>query len=290
MPRFRTRSSEKVATGLRKAVALLSVLILAASLALLSACGGNATGGSGSTGASDSTAGADNSGTSGAGKTYIIATDTTFAPFEFQDAGGNYVGIDMDLLAAIAADQGFEYEVNALGFDAALQAVTSGQADGVIAGMSITDERKEVFDFSAPYFDSGIVMGIAATNSDIKGYEDLAGLTVAVKIGTEGEAFALGIQEQYGFELVTFKESAMMYEDVVAGNSQALFEDYPVLGYAITQGVGLQMVTEMERGSSYGFAVQKGQNAELLAMFDAGLANIKANGTYQQILDTYIQK
>jgi polar amino acid transport system substrate-binding protein len=221
---------------------------------------------------------------------YIIATDTTFAPFEFQDAQGQYVGIDMDILAAVAKDQGFEYEVQPLGFDAAPQALTSGQADGVIAGMSITDDRKKIFDFSAPYFDSGVVMGVAADDNEIKSYADLKGKKVAVKNGTEGETFAKSIAKEHGFTLTNFKDSAMMYEDVKAGNSDACFEDYPVLGYAITQNVGLKIVTDMERGSSYGFAVKKGQNAELLTKFDAGLANIKANGTYQSILDTYIKK
>lgn len=257
----------------------MSAVLLVASLAFLVACGGN-----------DETSTSGDSGSSGSSssKKYTIATDTTFAPFEFTDASGKFVGIDMEILEAIAKDQGFEYTVNSVGFDAALQAVTSGQADGVIAGMSITDERKEVFDFSSPYFDSGVVMGVASTNNTIKSYDDLSGVKVAVKIGTEGEAFAMSIKDKYGFETVAFKESSMMYEDVVAGNSQACFEDYPVLGYAVSQNVGLKIVTEMERGSSYGFAVAKGENAELIEMFNAGLKNIKANGTYQDILDKYI--
>lgn len=224
-----------------------------------------------------------------AAKTYIIATDTTFAPFEFQNEAGEFVGIDLDLLAAIAEDQGFEYELQALGFNAAVQALEAGQADGVIAGMSITDARKEKFDFSEAYFDSGVVMGIAADNEEIKGYEDLAGKKVAVKIGTEGQAFAESIKDQYGFETVTFDDSSAMYMDVTVGNSAACFEDYPVLGYGITQGIGLKMVTDKEQGSSYGFAVGKGINTELLDMFNTGLANLKESGKYQEILDTYIQ-
>ena len=268
----------------KKAIAACAcALALAVSLFALASCTDNSTNGSGG----------DNGGSSSGsstGKTYIIATDTTFAPFEFQDAQGKYVGIDMEILAAIAQDQGFDYQVNAVGFDAALQALTSGQADGVIAGMSITDDRKQVFDFSDPYFDSGVVMGVSAKDDTIKAYSDLAGKKVAVKIGTEGEAFADSIEDQYGFTTVQFKDSAMMYEDVVAGNSQACFEDYPVLGYAISQNVGLKIVTDMERGSSYGFAVAKGKNPELITMFNAGLADIKADGTYQAILDKYIQK
>ncbi|MDR0638016.1 MAG: transporter substrate-binding domain-containing protein [Spirochaetaceae bacterium] len=220
---------------------------------------------------------------------YIIATDTTFAPFEFQDAAGNYVGIDIELLAAIAKDQGLAYELKPLGFSAAVAALESNQADAVIAGMSITAERQQKYDFSTPYYDSGVVMAISASNNVVKGYADLAGKRVAVKTGTEGAAFAEGIRAQYGFDLVYFDESPFMYEEVKTGNSTACFEDYPVMGYGISQGNGLKMVTDMERGSSYGFAVLKGKNAELLAAFNRGLANLRANGQYQALLNKYIK-
>ncbi len=221
-------------------------------------------------------------------KVYKIATDTTFAPFEFQDKTGTYVGIDIEILKAIAEDQGFKYELNPLGFNAAVAALESNQTDGVIAGMSITKERQLKYDFSAPYYDSGVVMAVSASNDTIKSYKDLAGKKVAVKTGTEGATFAESIKATYGFELVYFDESPMMYEDVKTGNSVACFEDYPVMGYGITQGNGLKMVTDMEKGSSYGFAVLKGKNSELLKMFDEGLKNIKANGKYQAIIDKYI--
>ena len=222
-------------------------------------------------------------------KKFDIATDTTFAPFEFQNAQGQYVGIDIELLAAIAANQGFQYDLRPLGFSAAVAALESGQADGVIAGMSITDVRKEKYDFSAPYYDSGVVMAVRANEDAIASYEDLRGKRVAVKTGTEGATFAESIMERYGFNVVYFDESPFMYEEVKTGNSVACFEDYPVMGYGISQGNGLKMVTEMERGSSYGFAVLKGKNQDLLKMFDQGLINVKANGTYQAILNKYIK-
>ena len=222
-------------------------------------------------------------------KKYIIATDTTFAPFEFQNAQGQYVGVDIELLAAIAKDQGFAYDLRPLGFSAAVAALESSQADGVIAGMSITEERKLKYDFSAPYYDSGVVMAIRASDNAINSYADLKGKRVAAKTGTEGATFAESIKAQYGFTLVYFDESPFMYEEVKTGNSVACFEDYPVMGYGISQGNGLKMVTSMEKGSSYGFAVLKGKNQVLLKMFDEGLANIKANGTYQAILDKYIK-
>lgn len=222
------------------------------------------------------------------GKTFAIATDTTFAPFEFRNGSGDLVGIDMDLLRAIADNQGFKVDIKSLGFDAALQALQSNQVQGVIAGMSITDKRKLIFDFSNPYFDSGVQMAVAKSNDAIKTYADLKGKTVAVKRGSEGETFANSIKDKYGFTVKALADSATMYDDVKAGNSVAVFDDYPVLAYGVSQNNGLKIVTPKEQGSSYGFAVNKGQNADLLAAFDAGLANLKASGQYQKILDKYL--
>ncbi|MGV9801539.1 amino acid ABC transporter substrate-binding protein/permease [Mycobacterium sp. NPDC003449] len=222
------------------------------------------------------------------GENYVVATDITFAPFEFQDAGGKFVGIDIDLINEIAANQNFTVTIKPLGFDAALQAVQANQADGVIAGMSITDERKKVFDFSDPYFESGVQMAVLEANEDIKSYDDLRGKRVAVKNGTEGAEFAESIKDKYGFSTVYFADSASMFDEVRTGNSQAVFEDYPVLQYGIAQGNGFKTVTPKEKGASYGFAVNKGQNAELLQKFNAGLAALKESGRYDEILDHYL--
>ncbi|WP_431712185.1 amino acid ABC transporter substrate-binding protein/permease [Glutamicibacter uratoxydans] len=221
------------------------------------------------------------------GQTFVIGTDTTFAPFEFRQ-DGELVGIDMDLLRAIAEKQGFEVEIRSLGFNAALQALTSNQVDGVIAGMSITDERKEVYDFSEPYFESGVQMAIDRNNEEITGYEDLAGETVVAKTGSEGESYAKSIAEEYGFSVQSLDQSATMYESVKAGTAVAVIDDYPVLAYGIAQGNGLKTVTDKVPGGSYGFAVNKGQNTALLAAFNDGLAELQASGEYQQILDKYL--
>ena len=222
-------------------------------------------------------------------KTYIINTDTTFAPFEFENEKGDLVGIDMDILKAVAEDQGFSYEVVPVGFSAATTALEAGECDGVIAGMSITDQRKEKYDFSDPYFDSGVGMAVLA-DSDIDSYEKLNGQNVAAKIGTEGCKFAESIADKYGFTVTQYEDSATMYQAVLAGEAVACFEDYPVVGYEISRGLGLKLLPTIEAGNSYGFATMKGENPELVEMFNKGLANIKANGKYQEILDTYIAK
>ena len=222
------------------------------------------------------------------GKKYIIATDTTFAPFEFTNEKNEFVGIDVDILAAVAEDQGFDYDLQSLGFDAAVAALESGQSDGVIAGMSITDERKEKYDFSEAYYDSFVCMAVAA-DSDIAGYEDLKGKTVAAKTGTQGADCAESLKEQYGYDIQYYDDSSLMYQAVTTGNTVACFEDQPVMAYGITQGNGLKIVTEEKENFStpYGFAVLKGENTELLEMFNTGLANIKANGTYDEIVAKY---
>lgn len=225
---------------------------------------------------------------SASGKVYQIGTDVTFAPFEFQDASGNFVGIDMDLLDAIAKDQNFQYEIKPLGFNAAVQALEARQVDGVIAGMSITDERKQKFDFSDPYFDSGVVMAIRKDEESIKGYEDLKGKKVAVKTGTEGYSFAESISAKHGFTIVPFDDSAQMYDDVKTGNSVACFDDFPVLAYGVKQNNGLKIVTKMVPGASYGFAVSKGQNQELLQKFNAGLVNLRNSGEFDRIQEKYV--
>ncbi len=255
----------------------LSLLLAGVMTLSLAACGGSA---EPETDATEPAA-------EGSGQKYVIATDTAFPPFEFTDASGNFVGIDVDIVNAIAEDQGFEVEIQSLGFDAALLAVQSGQADGVIAGMSITDKRKETFDFSDPYYTADVTMAVAK-GSDIKSYEDLNGKTVAVKTGTNGADYAKSIADQYGFTVTEFKDSPTMYQDVIAGNTVACFEDYPVMAYNVQQGAEMEIPEGMTAaGSDYGFAVKKGENAELLAAFQAGLANIKANGKYQEIIDNY---
>lgn len=258
-------------------------LTLGMTASMLAGCGSS----TGNDSSNTSSAAKEETSATESGKKYVIATDTVFAPFEFTDESGAFVGIDVDLLDAIAKDQGFEYELQSLGFDAALVAVQSGQADGVIAGMSITDERKETFDFSDAYYDADVTMAVAA-GSSIASYDDLNGKKVAVKTATNGSDYAKSIADQYGFDIVEFKDSPTMYQDVITGNTVACFEDYPVMAYNIKQGAGMEMPEgTTAAGSSYGFAVQKGQNAELLEMFNKGLADIKANGTYQEIVDKY---
>ncbi|MDY6055856.1 amino acid ABC transporter substrate-binding protein/permease [Micrococcus sp.] len=222
------------------------------------------------------------------GKTFVIATDTTYAPFEYRGANGELQGIDIDLLNAIAEKKGFTVDWRSVGFNAALQALSSDQADAVIAGMSITDERRQTYDFSEPYFTGSITLAVRDGDDSIRDWADLQGKHVVVKTGSISEQIANERKDQYGFTVSALDQTTTLVESVRSGSADALVDDYPVISYGVTQGSGLQTVGERVDTGDYGFAVKKGQNPELLAAFNDGLAELRASGEYQQILDTYM--
>ena len=223
-------------------------------------------------------------------KDYVIATDKGFSPFEFQDADGNIVGIDMDILAAIAEDQGFTYDLQYVGWDAAIAACQAGQANGMIAGASITDARKESgWIFSDGYYDATQGMAVAK-DSTVTGFADLKGKKVAVKNGTMSNQYAESIKDEYGFEVVTFSTSPDMYQAVMGGQVEACLDDTPILKYNIKIGeLDMKFVDGTENEpAQYGFAIFDAANQDIVDKFNAGLANIKANGTYDEIIAKYL--
>ncbi len=229
--------------------------------------------------------------TSASDKTWIVSTDTVFKPFEYTNENGEFVGIDVDILAAIAEDQGFKYELQSLGWDAAVAAVQAGQADAIIAGATIKQERIDSgWIFSDGYYDATQTFVVGA-DSSIASFEDLNGQNVAVKNGTAGADFANSLKDQYGFTVTVFEDSPTMYQDVILGNSAACVEDTPIMACSIKEGdLALKIPEGMEsEGAPYGMAIMNENNKELLDMFNAGLANIKANGKYQEILDKYLK-
>ena len=218
---------------------------------------------------------------------YVIASDSSFAPFVFQNSSNQYTGIDMDLIKAIAEDQGFEIEITNPGFDAAINAVQSGQADGMIAGMSVTDARKETFDFSDSYYTANTILGVKESSA-ISSYEDLNGKTVGVKNGTASQTFLTENQSKYGYKIKTFADGSSMYDSLNTGSIDAVMDDEPVLKYSISQGQKLKTPIEGTPIGETAFAVKKGSNPELIEMFNNGLANLKASGEFQKILDKYL--
>ncbi len=276
---------------MKKLIALGLTSVLAAYLV---ACGGAA---STASSAAESAAPAESASASesaadstAADKTWVIATDTVFKPFEYTDASGSFVGIDVDIVAAIAEDQGFKYELKSLGWDAAIAACQSGQADGMIAGASITEKRKASgWTFSDGYYDSNQTLTVPV-DSDITGFADLSGKMVAVKTGTQGATYAESLKDEYGFDLTYFEDSPTMYQAVLGGQCVGCFEDTPIMKASIKDGdLALKVLDDTASDPApYGFAIFSEDSQELLDMFNKGLADIKANGKYDEILKKYL--
>ena len=219
---------------------------------------------------------------------YSISSDSSFAPFVFQNDKGKFTGIDIDLIKAIAKDQGFTIEIDNPGFDAAVSDVQSGHAQGMIAGMTVTDARKETFDFSEPYYTANSILAVQES-SKIDSYDDLKGKTVGVKNGTSSQNFLEENQKKYGYKIKTFSDGASMYDSLNSGSVAAIMDDEPVIKYAIKQGRKFKTPIKGTPSGQLAFAVKKGENPELIEMFNNGLANLKKSGQYQKILDKYLK-
>ncbi|MBL4937136.1 transporter substrate-binding domain-containing protein [Clostridium sp. YIM B02515] len=225
------------------------------------------------------------------GKKYIIATDATYAPFEFQK-DNKYVGIDLDILDSIAKLEGFQYELSPMDFKGIIPALQSNQIDGAIAGINITDDRKKILDFSDGYYESGLSAVIKKGNDKVKSLNDLNNKIFAVKKGTAGAKYAEDNKEKLSAEIKYFNDTPSMFQEVKNGNADVTFEDYPVIAYMISvdPNSGLAVAGDKITKTDYGFAVKKDSNKELLDMFNDGFKKIKTNGEYDKIISKYIKK
>lgn len=277
--------------SVKKALALVLVAVFA--VGMLAACGGNS--GSGSTPAPAGSGAATPAGSGAAtpsagGKHFVIATDKGFSPFEFENEKGEIVGIDMDILRAVAEDQGFTFDLHYVGWDAAIAECQAGQADGMIAGASITDERKaNGWIFSDGYYNATQGMAVAA-DSTIASVKDLAGKTVVVKNGTMSDTYATELSQDIGFTVTRVSTSPDMYQQVMGGQAAACFDDTPILKYSIKAGdLTMKFVEGTENEpAAYGMAIFDKNKQELIDLFNAGLKNIQENGTYDKIIASYL--
>lgn len=224
-------------------------------------------------------------------KKYIIACDAKYAPFSFEE-DGKYKGIDVEILDAIAKEEKFEYELKPMDFEGIIPGLTANQLDGAIAGMSITDERKQTLDFSDGYFQSGLSLVVSKDNTTINSESDLKGKSASIKKGTAGSKFAEDNKDKYGLTLNYFSDSPSMFQAVENGNAEFLLEDYPVIAYKIKVDTNakLRMAGDKLTTVDYGFAVKKDANKELLGKFNDGLKKLKENGKYDEIVGQYIAK
>lgn len=214
--------------------------------------------------------------------TLKIGSETTYAPFEWQDtASGKYVGFDIDLIHAICQEMGCEDKVESLTFDGLIPALQSNTIDACISAMSIKKTRLEQVSFSEPYYKSGLTMAVRNDNETIKSFDDLKGKTIAVQIGTSGASMAQKIE---GAKVVSFDRIPEAFLELKKGSADAVVNDAPVTMYAIKQdGSGkIKVVGEMLSTEFYGIAVSK-DNPELLEQINTAMRTLKENGTFTEL-------
>ena len=213
----------------------------------------------------------------------VMATNAEFPPYEFHD-GGEIVGIDVEIAAAIAAEMGMDFEVEDIAFDSIIPEVQSGKADFGAAGMTVTEDRKQSVDFSDSYATATQVIIIKEDNADIVSPDDLEGKTIGVQLGTTGDIYASDIAdatiEQYnkGFEAVQALTQNKIDAVIIDGEPAKVF---------VAENEGLKILDEAFTTEEYAICVKKG-NTELLEGINAAIASLKESGELQKIVDKYI--
>ncbi len=218
----------------------------------------------------------------------VVATDATWPPMEFVDENKQIVGFDIDLMNAIAKEAGFQVEYRNVAWDGIFAGLAAGEYDAIISSVTITDERRQQYDFSDPYINAGQIVVVRA-DSDITGPETLSGHTVGAQISTTG---AFEVQKMAGVTLKEYDEVGLAFEDLVAGRIDAVVCDTPVAAdFALQREeyrAKLKIVGDSFTEEYYGILVQKG-NSELLTKINKGLAAVKAKGIDKDLQEKWLR-
>ncbi len=227
-------------------------------------------------------------GCQGQSQKIVVATDATWPPMEYVDENKEIVGFDIDLMNAIAKEAGLEVEYRNVAWDGIFAGLAAGEYDAVISSVTITDERKEQYDFSEPYINAGQIVVVQA-GSDITGPDALSGRTVGAQISTTG---AFAVQEMEGVTLKEYDEIGLAFEDLVAGRIDAVVCDTPVAAdFALQREeykAKLKIVGDSFTEEYYGILVQKG-NADLLAKINEGLAAVQDKGIDKELEEKWLR-
>jgi len=268
------------------AAAGLSVAALA-----LTACGGSsssvassvASSAAASSEAASTSAAAGELTTVEAGK-LTMATNATFPPYEMTTDSGEFEGIDIDTAKAIADKLGLELQIDDMDFDAALLSVQQGKADIAMAGVTVTDERKAVMDFSDSYA-TGIQSIIVKEDSDIASVDDLAGKKIGTQRGTTGYLYC---SDDFGDEnIVAYDDGLTAVQMLNNGQVDCVVIDNAPAKEFVAANPGLKLLDTAYVEESYAIGVGKG-NTELKDAINTALEELKADGTLQAIVDKYI--
>lgn len=221
-------------------------------------------------------------------KVYVVGTDAAYAPFESQDDKGEIVGFDIDVVSAIAQKAGFEVKFVNTPWEGIFNTLTQGDRDFLVSAITITEERKQTMDFSEPYFDANQLIAVRE-DSPVTKFEDLKPLKVGVQTGTTGDEVVTKLLGKNSTNIKRFESTPLALQELQAGGVDAVVADNGVVAHYVANNTGskFKMVSDPSfEPEQYGLAVRKG-NTELLELLNKGLAEIKADGTYDRIYARY---
>lgn len=220
------------------------------------------------------------------GQTLRMGTNAAFPPYETVDDQNNVVGIDPDIAAAVAERLGMELEIINMEFDSLIPAVASGQIDIVLAGMTVTDERKESVNFTDSYA-TGVQSIIVPEGSDIASPDDLAGKKIGVQTGTTGDIYC---SDDFGEDSVQrFENGILATQALVSGQIDAVVIDNEPAKAFVEANEGLTILDTAYTEEEYAAAINK-DNEELLEAVNGALAELKAEGKLDEIISEYIHE
>lgn len=219
----------------------------------------------------------------------IMSTNAAFPPYEMTDDSGNYVGIDVEVAQAIADKLGLELVIDNMEFTAALEAAQKGKSDMVMAGVTVTDERLLVMDFSDSYA-TGIQVVIVPEGSDITSIEDLEGKMIGTQMGTTGFIYASDTPENGGYgedHVVAYDNGITAVQALMNGQIDCVIIDNAPAQAFVESNPGLKILDTEWLTEDYAIGFAKG-NEELQTAVNDALAELIADGTVQSIVDKYI--
>ena len=221
-------------------------------------------------------------------KVYVVGTDAAYAPFESQNPKGDIVGFDVDVVKAAAAKAGIEVKFVNTPWEGIFNALAQGDRDMIVSAVTITDERKQTIDFSTPYFDAVQLIAVKA-DSKIAKFDDLKKAKVGVQTGTTGDEAVTKLLGKTSTAIKRFESTPLALKELEAGGVDAVVADNGVVIHYVANNAGAKFKTVADQSfapEQYGVAFKKG-NTELQGKIDKGLADIKADGTYNKIYAQY---
>lgn len=215
----------------------------------------------------------------------VVGTNPEFPPFEYINDSGEMDGFDIALIKAMAEKMNMEVRLENLEFKALIGAI-GNRIDIAIAGMTVTDERLESVDFTDSYFTATQFVLVADDNDDIKTADDLAGKKIGVQEGTTGDFIAT--DDIADTDVSRYSKAVTAVMDLANGKLDAVIIDKnPALEFVNMQS-GIKIVEgELFEPENYAIAVPK-NNADLLANLNQVLADVRADGTYDALMEEYI--